>query len=236
MMAPCSVKANGGKRGSRCFWEPVTGCDRFSTRTSVRSRRSRKSRGNRSALRFTAWFNYFRDYDPVTGKYVASDPIGLAGGISTYGYSGGDPVNHSDSTGLLLAPLLVAPAIEEGVANIAGMLYVLIKAHGMGKQRDAVANDDKSRSNIILFPTPKPASYECGPGDDQKDPCERERRRLQGNRDIFMRVVDAQTDPGRRARMLREFAELFNPIVETHNWTCPDHRVEPIEIGPRLIR
>jgi hypothetical protein len=29
MMAPCSVKAYGGKRGSRCFREPVTICDRF---------------------------------------------------------------------------------------------------------------------------------------------------------------------------------------------------------------
>jgi hypothetical protein len=29
MMAPCSAKANGGNRGSRCFWEPVPICDRF---------------------------------------------------------------------------------------------------------------------------------------------------------------------------------------------------------------
>ena len=26
---PCSVKAKGGNRGSRCFSEPVTNCDRF---------------------------------------------------------------------------------------------------------------------------------------------------------------------------------------------------------------
>jgi len=34
MMAPCSVKANGGNRGSRCFWEPVAICDRFRVSTS----------------------------------------------------------------------------------------------------------------------------------------------------------------------------------------------------------
>jgi hypothetical protein len=43
MIAPCSVKANGGNLGSRCFWEPVTICDRFSASVSVRLRRARSA-------------------------------------------------------------------------------------------------------------------------------------------------------------------------------------------------
>ncbi|MGH7240120.1 MAG: glycohydrolase toxin TNT-related protein [Candidatus Saccharimonadales bacterium] len=45
-------------------------------------------------------YNYFRDYDPATGRYIESDPTGLNGGPNTYAYVGGNPLAEFDRFGL----------------------------------------------------------------------------------------------------------------------------------------
>jgi len=70
-------------------------------------------------------YNYFRDYDPSVGRYVESDPIGLAGGLNTYAYVYDNPIR-------LLDPQGRDPWIGATVGAIAGTIYGGLGAASQG--------------------------------------------------------------------------------------------------------
>ena len=67
-------------------------------------------------------YNYFRDFDPAVGRYIESDPIGLAGGsYSTYAYAGNLPVLFVDPSGLADLNLLdPTPGGHDSTGTYAG--------------------------------------------------------------------------------------------------------------------
>ena len=63
--------------------------------------RSRNRRRVRRLASGRLHYNYYRDYDPQTGRYVESDPIGVRAGVNTYGYVRENPVQRIDPRGLV---------------------------------------------------------------------------------------------------------------------------------------
>jgi RHS repeat-associated protein len=60
-------------------------------------------------------YNYLRDYDPALGRYIESDPIGLAGGsFSTYAYANANPVSLIDPYGLWGFGVSAGGSVEGG--------------------------------------------------------------------------------------------------------------------------
>ena len=102
-------------------------------------------------------YNINRDYDPVTGRYIQSDPIGFDGGINTYLYVGANPVVRVDESGLIDPRLKVGlgqnwdePYTFDKIINFFKKLYNNIpKNQKLGPV--AVFYEDEDKFSIVNY-------------------------------------------------------------------------------------
>ena len=102
--------------------------------------------------------NWHRTYDPSLGRYISSDPIGLNGGMNTFGYVGQSPMVNVDPNGqFFFIPVLLGGFGGEALAGG----FIGSALGGLGAY--AVFHDNSTTQSDAATKTTCEDEDKCGP-------------------------------------------------------------------------
>ncbi len=93
-----SVFVGYSNHNNNIFWVDTNGFERTVTPNSTVINNLRFP-GQYFDEETNTYYNYHRNYNPNTGRYIQSDPIGLEGGVNGYAYVYSSPGNYVDPYG-----------------------------------------------------------------------------------------------------------------------------------------
>jgi RHS repeat-associated protein len=101
-------------------------------------------------------YNYFRDYDPQIGRYIESDPIGLAGGTNTFGYVENNPIGAIDAQGLASCIYSISTGRMTCISNVNDKpVFLAMFASGNNQGGTLCKNNPKCTSISGQGPIPQ---------------------------------------------------------------------------------